>query len=127
MTKQREIVLETVRNSDRHLTAEEVFERARVSMPRIVRATVYNNLNYLTEHGMIRRVRVYREPDRFDRVMEKHDHMICDRCGRMTDIKLGDVDSVLAEKTGVDITSYELCVHYICDECREKEKQKGAR
>ena len=76
MTKQRELILAIVRDNPSHLTAEDVFDLARQQMPTIVRATVYNNLNYLSENGLIRRVRMHGGPDRFDGVLEPHEHLV---------------------------------------------------
>ena len=124
LTKQRRAILNVVMSSNGHISADEVFTQVKAALPGIARATVYNNLNYLAEHGLIRRVRIYRQPDLFDRVVEPHDHMICDRCGKVVDVSLGDIEHRLADMTGENITSYELCVHYICGDCREAEQQR---
>jgi Fur family peroxide stress response transcriptional regulator len=64
VTKQRQLVFEVVHNSCEHLTAEQVFNLAKEQMPTIVMATVYNNLNALTDCGLLRRVSIHGEPDR---------------------------------------------------------------
>ena len=51
-TKQRQAVLQVIRESDEHLTANEVFDVARRLLPGISFATVYNSLRYLKEKGM---------------------------------------------------------------------------
>lgn len=126
MTKQRELICRIVQNTDRHLTAEEIFVLAREQMPSIVRATVYNNLSFLTENGMLRRIRIYGGPDRYDRVLAPHEHLICDRCGRLTDLTVGDLINMLKKKTGLEITGYELNLHYICPECLAKGSGPGS-
>ena len=50
-------------------------------------ATVYNHLHQLCEAGQIRRICVDGQPDRYDR-MVRHDHLVCRKCGRLTDITL---------------------------------------
>jgi Fur family peroxide stress response transcriptional regulator len=57
LTKQRQAVLRVIRASDQHLTAIEVFERARQLLPGIAFATVYNSLRYLKNEGLIGEVR----------------------------------------------------------------------
>lgn len=118
MTKQRQLIYDIVIGSHSHPTAEEVFFEAKKRMPSIVMATVYNNLNALTDMGLIRRVSVHLEPDRYDRIDIEHEHMKCDKCGAIKDIVLGDVFGELSKRCNTDITSYELNIHYICDECR---------
>lgn len=122
MTKQRELILDIVNSSHIHPTAEQIYMFAKEKMPKIVMATVYNNINALTEMGMIRRVTVHGEPDRYDNARTQHEHLKCDRCGRLTDIYLGNTLAELENKTGIKLTSYELNMHYICGDCRGNNK-----
>lgn len=125
MSRQRALIYQIVSDSKSHLTADEVFQLARKTMPTIVLATVYNNLNALTDKGAIRRVRVFGEPDRYDRVATAHDHLICDGCGKLVDVQLGDLASEIKQKTGVDVRSYELNIHYLCDECKARQHRES--
>ena len=68
MTKQRQLILNIVNRSCGHPTAEDIFLAAREAMPGIAFATVYNNLNALTQLKLIRRVLMHGGPDCYDRV-----------------------------------------------------------
>ncbi len=118
MTRQRQLVYDIVHNSCEHLTAEQVFAMAKEQMPSIVMATVYNNLNKLTDSGLLRRVSIHGEPDRYDRPEVPHEHLKCDKCGEVHDLWLDDMFEKLSDWSGISITSYELNLHYICDNCR---------
>ncbi len=83
-------------------------------------ATVYNNLSYLCEQGLIRKISVDGYSDRYDKI-EKHDHLICKKCGKISDIMLEDLTSKLQNQTDISILSYELKLNYICDECLDNE------
>lgn len=120
MTKQRKLIFEIVKASTQHMTAEQVFCAAKEQMHSIVLATVYNNLNAMTSEGLMRRVRIFGQPDRYDYMRQPHDHLVCDHCGAITDISLGDFLSELEEKTGLRLEYYELNMHYICDACKER-------
>lgn len=121
MTKQRAMILEIIRASREHMTAEMVFAEARERMPGIVRATVYNNLNALDAAGLIRRVQVAAGPDRFDKTVTDHIHLICDGCGRVMDaMEIGDLTPILTERYGVEVTHLELNAHCLCAFCRAK-------
>lgn len=119
MTKQRELILKIINSFKGHLTAEEVFSIAKSSMPSISRATIYNNLNYLTIKKLIRRIKIHESPDLYDKVTPSHDHLICDKCGEIVDIKADDLKKELREKTGCDILSYDLNIRYICPKCKK--------
>lgn len=116
MTKQRQLIYDVVNAAPVHLTAEEIFIKAKSFMPEIAQATVYNNLNYLTDHGIIRRLSIVGENDRYDRNVVSHAHLICDRCKMITDIEVADL-SRIEELTDRSVISFELTLHYICDKC----------
>ncbi|MGD9631537.1 MAG: Fur family transcriptional regulator [Pyrinomonadaceae bacterium] len=88
LTKQRQAVLQVIRGSDGHLTANEVFEDARRILPGISFATVYNSLRFLREHGLIGEVRFGNDAARYDRKLTRHDHAICNACGKLIDLDL---------------------------------------
>ncbi|MBQ3639623.1 MAG: transcriptional repressor [Clostridia bacterium] len=120
MTKQRELILQILTHSDRHLTADEVFFLAKLQMPSIAMATVYNNLNAMTEAGMISRVHVDGSADCFEKGTEPHDHLRCTSCGKLANVSLPWLKDRLFQAVGTDISGYDLTVHYICPECRRK-------
>ena len=120
MTKQRELILQILTQADRHLTADEVFFLAKLRMPSIAMATIYNNLNAMTEAGIISRVHVDGGADCFEKTVEKHDHLLCDECGRFTNIRIPSLPEMLSSTVGGEIASYDLTVHYVCPECRRK-------
>lgn len=123
MTKYAKKIREIVETSRNHMTAEQIFEVLKETYPAVVLATVYNNLNRLTESGLIRRITVEGMPDRYDRT-ERHDHLVCRRCGRLTDISLEDLTLSLQEQVGIPILSYDLKLLYICEDCRKKQIKK---
>ena len=119
MTKYEQKIYEIITASKDHLTAEQVFEAVRKTYPGIALATVYNNLNKLWNAGQIRKVSLEGMPDRYDRT-EKHDHLVCSRCGKLLDIHLPDLTDQLQAQAGVTILAYDLKLMYICEDCQGK-------
>ena len=119
MTKYEREVFTMVTTSGEHLTAEQIFSRLRLLHPNVVLATVYNNLNRLSEAGFIRKITTEGMPDRYDRA-QKHDHLLCRRCGKLSDVELEDITESLRTQLGDPFLSYDLKVYYICPECRKK-------
>ena len=107
------------------MTAEQIFEALRCTNPKVVRATVYNNLNRLWAEGRVRKVSVEGMPDRYDRA-ERHDHLVCRGCGRLLDVDLGDLTEQLEQRVGRSILSYDLKLLYLCETCRERSRQEEA-
>ncbi len=117
MTNYATEILDIINASCDHLTAEQIYLRLKATSPKVVLATVYNNLNKLYEGGMIRRVSIEGYPDRYDKT-GKHDHLVCKKCGRLADIRLADLTALLQAQIGDEILSYDLKISYICPDCR---------
>ena len=120
MTKQRETVLAIIRESDCHLTAEEIYMEAKKRLPTVSLATVYNSLRYLTENDIILRLHLPGQPDRYDKALAPHDHIVCDRCGALLDIRIDGLPDILRAQTGLEVSSYSLILHALCPACRGK-------
>ncbi len=118
MSKYSELLLEIILQSKEHPTAEQIFIEAKKRNPKIVQATVYNNLKTLLAQGKIIRISNLGQPDRYDNTT-RHDHMICTRCGELFDIKLEDLTPAIERQLGYEIVSYQLMIRFICPACRK--------
>ena len=118
MTKQKKLVLDIIENAHKHPTAEEVFFEARQQMPNIALGTVYRNLNSLVDEGFVRRITLSGTPDRFDKKKCDHDHLVCQKCGKLKDVFLNGIADEIKINSGNEIISYELNAYYICDSCK---------
>ena len=121
MPKYAEEILTAVTELQRHPTAEQVFLEMKKEHPSIAIGTVYKHLNALAEEGLLHRITESGSPDRYDRT-ERHDHLICSRCGKITDVCLPDMQERIQKALGQDILSYDLRIRYICPACREQKK-----
>ena len=120
-TKQRQLIPEAVRATNSHPTADELFQMIRRKLPTISLATVYRNLNFLSEIGEIRKLAMPGMPDRFDWRMDPHDHMVCDTCGQVVDFVLPhDLGQEIASACGAQVDGYTLVAHGTCAHCRVK-------
>lgn len=114
------VILDIINNSDTHLTAEQVFFELKKEYPAVALATVYNNLNSLWQQGKIRKISVEGCTERYDK-NTRHDHLVCRRCGKLSDIHLEDITEQLKKQVGFEIDGYDIKVQYLCPECRAKE------
>lgn len=117
MTAQRQLVLDIINHSYLHLNAEQIYMEAKKKMNGIAMATIYNNLKFLSENGYIMRIARSDGADFYDKNVIPHDHIICDRCGSITDIESGGIKEKLEECIGSPITSYQINAHYVCPSC----------
>lgn len=122
MTQQRLLIHRIVCESCSHPTAEAVYEQAKAIMPSIALGTVYRNLNLMVDAGEIRRISIPGEPDRFDKTIIPHGHMVCVDCGKVFDFPTEDFERNIKECTGVDVLSYDVSMQVRCTECMTKER-----
>ncbi len=87
MTRQRMVILDTLRSMVSHPTADEVYEAVRGILPHISLGTVYRNLEVLTEMGLIMRLDIGGGQRRYDGRAERHYHLRCINCERVVDIR----------------------------------------
>jgi Fe2+ or Zn2+ uptake regulation protein len=119
-TKQRQVVLRVIRESEEHLTANEVFDDARRLLPGISFATVYNSLRYLKQKGVIGEVRFGADCTLYDRKLTRHDHALCNNCGKLVDLDLSIPVALIEEAATLSkfkAESIELTLRGLCPEC----------
>lgn len=120
LTKQRRAVLGVIYDAGEHLTANDVFERARRVLPGISFATVYNSLKYLKKEGLIGEVHFGKDATRYDRNLTRHDHAICTGCGKLVDIELAIPRALLKEAATLSkfkAESIEMTLRGLCPDC----------
>jgi Fur family transcriptional regulator, peroxide stress response regulator len=122
LTRQREVVLQVIRDEKEHLTANEVFDKARQLLPGISFATVYNSLRYLKESGLIAEIGFGNGASRFDSKLTRHDHAICTKCGKLVDMEIEIPQEILnyaTEFSRFQPESFELTLRGICPDCNK--------
>ena len=123
-SKQRDLIMETLMCFRTHPTAEELYNTIRTATDGTVSlATVYRNLNQLVDAGMVCRISVPGEADRFDPVNDGHLHMVCEECGTMTDIPadaIPDICRAASDATGCTVTGCALMFKGLCPRCSAK-------
>jgi len=120
LTKQREVVLQVIRDEKEHLTANEVFDKAKQLLPSISFATVYNSLRFLKDAGHIAEISFGNGASRFDSMTSRHDHAICTKCGRLVDMELDlplELVNRAAEFSQFKPESLELTLRGLCPDC----------
>ena len=84
-TRQREHVFAVLMNQRDHPTADEVYARAKIEMPTISLATVYNCLETLVDCDLVKKLNYEREPSRFCPNDGEHAHFLDENSGRVYD------------------------------------------
>jgi len=123
MTPQRSVVHEVLKGSFDHPTATEVFIRSKERMPGISLATVYNCLETLVEHKLIRQVNVDRASSRFCANLDEHVHFHCVSCGAVADAQpMEPIQPAALWKLpeGSRVTKLDVAIRGLCPACVSK-------
>jgi len=120
MTPSRRAILERVRHSASHPTADEVYREVRKALPRVSLGTVYRNLEILVRRGLIRIVDDAGGRRRYDRTLEDHCHAQCRSCGRIEDVRVDAwprLERLLEGECDFEIDGCRVNFVGICPEC----------
>ncbi|MCW5200858.1 transcriptional repressor [Desulfobulbus sp. F4] len=120
MTHQREVILEEIGRYKGHPTADALYERIKKKLPRISLATVYRNLEILSEAGMIKKLEISGRQKRFDRELNQHHHIYCVQCHRVDNIKVTMATPDSAAELGYRVSGCRVEFFGICPECQNK-------
>ncbi|MBI2817432.1 MAG: transcriptional repressor [Acidobacteria bacterium] len=125
---QRQLVLDILKESEGHPTAQTIFEEARKRMPSISLATVYRNLRLLVKQGNLIESKIGNKPSRFETRKNRHYHVCCVRCGSLEDLVL-PYQSVLDRKVE-GMVRYQLQEHRmeffgICPRCQGRSRNSS--
>jgi Fur family peroxide stress response transcriptional regulator len=127
-SKQREEIINILKESYSHPTAEEVYLLAKEKNPSISRGTVYRNLNFLVEKGEIIKIDMHNGSDRFDYIKDEHSHVICADCGRVIDyhhdFDMDNISKDIKSQTGLEFFSCNIAIKGICDNCKNNNKEE---
>lgn len=111
MTKQRKEVYGVLLDIRDHPTAQDVFMRAKERMPSISLATVYNCLEALVAHDLVKQVNFDRSPSRYCPNLEEHVHFQDEKTGQIHDVVFKSgvrLEDFLDLPQGVEIRELEL-------------------
>ncbi len=124
-SKKRDAILECIRNSRIHPSAEWIYAQLKPQHPDLSLGTVYRNLSLFRQSGEIVCVATVHGVERLDADTHPHAHFICEKCGAVMDIEL-PVDLLreeLRERYGCDVRRSDLLFHGICQSCGKEAKE----
>ncbi len=122
MTRQRKVILEELRGTDTHPTADEIYERVRLKLPRISLGTVYRNLQTLVSDGQVRTLSSGGRM-RYDGALHDHCHVRCAVCGVVGDVPAREITGQPCQSGDFRILGYKIEFVGICPECELQGKE----
>lgn len=122
-SKQRERILELLRSTDIHPSADWLYEKLKKEFPKLSPGTIYRNLAILIEQGLVNKIHFGSTYDRFEANIGPHYHLICQQCGRIMDFQMPGFDNLNSranQLTDFEIHSHKIEFFGLCPDCRAK-------
>lgn len=129
MTSQRQVILRELRNVVSHPTADEIYLMVRNVLPHISLGTVYRNLEILTDMGLVQKLECSGNQRRYDGNPERHHHIRCTECGRVSDVAPDAVTafSFLTDRIpGFQVIGAHFLFIGVCEKCSVRDGISGA-
>jgi Fur family transcriptional regulator, ferric uptake regulator len=118
-------IIELLSHEHAHLTSNQVLDEIRGRLPAVNHSTIYRSLERLVDQGRVSVSDMGTGAAVYELVsLEKHHHLVCQKCGRV--ITIGDDDVLgfftsLNEKHQFDIATNHLILFGTCSDCRQKD------
>lgn len=129
-SKKREAILEVIRGTCVHPSADWVYQQLKPDYPDLSLGTVYRNLAAFRQEGIITSVGVVKGQERFDAVTQPHSHFVCTECGGVEDLcqleQPSELIHMAGEMYGLRVDRYQLTLEGVCKDCLKKDKKSLA-
>ena len=127
--KKRDAILNCLRMSKSHPSAEELFTQLKPQIPDLSIGTVYRNLSLFKEQGLATTVATVNGVERFDANTMPHVHFICSQCDAVLDLKEISVPQQLKtaveDSSGCHVEGCQLSFTGICEKCINNQWKSG--
>lgn len=125
LTPIRRIILDALTRLASHPTANEIYELVREQRPRIGLSSVYRNLVFMADNGVIRKIKVGGTSNRFDAIIYPHYHICCSTCGKVDNIDIPvqlhiNVAVMASSCCGYNVLGHHIEFFGICQNCQHQ-------
>ena len=123
-TKQRELILHTFLDANRHVTSEDLYQAVRKEHSNIGYTTVYRTLKLLVEAELATERRFDDGITRYEIEYEHHDHLVCIKCGKIQEFECQEIEerqNEVASEYGFEVLRHRHELYGHCSSCRESE------
>jgi Fur family ferric uptake transcriptional regulator len=128
-TKQRQLLLEIIREAEGHIDAKELFKLASDKDDSISHATVYRSLKLFKELGLVDEKRLGLAHCYYEvKGSSQHQHLVCHKCGKVIDFEcpLSEMVDKVRREQGFAVTKAEVYLEGYCQSCGDAEEESNA-
>lgn len=124
-TKQKQLILLILKESNRPMSINEIYQKIVEILPRIAKSTIYRNIDMLLNQNLIDKYHL-NDSEIFYRIKaDSHEHkhfIICDDCKKVFDLPtcpIHDIENAMEEE-GFIIKEHQILISGICKDCAHR-------
>ena len=122
-TAQRDTIVDCFLTAERHITADDLYDKLKKTSSEIGIATVHRNLKLMCESGIAEEIKIGNEKTRYEQKVGQahHDHLICTKCGEFTEVydkRIERLQDELAKANRFIPQKHKLEIYGLCGKCR---------
>ena len=126
-TRQKQIILSILKNSNKPMSINEVYQAVKEFAPNIAKSTIYRNIDALIKQDLVDKYYLSDSELFYKIKRDTHEHkhyVICDECKRMFDLPVCPIHEIqdTMSSEGFTITDHYIQISGICKECKEKKR-----
>ncbi|MHB8232122.1 MAG: Fur family transcriptional regulator [bacterium] len=92
LTPQRLEIIKIISESKNHPSAADVYNKLKELYPMVSLNTVYKNLSMLASLHEVKEIKTLQNSVHYDGDISMHGHAICERCGKIIDVEVDELD-----------------------------------
>lgn len=128
LTTQKKTIFESLKKANTHLTADEVYNLVKKRLRNISLATVYRNLELMTESGLFDEVYIAGWPKWFEvKKYTSHGHLFCRHCGQLEDVvecSFCATEKMIEKEKNFKGEEFKYLIIGLCKICHAKRSRK---
>lgn len=124
VTPQRLAIYSFLKNTNKHPSAETIYNELRENYPTMSLATVYKTVASLKEAKLIQELNVGEDSFRYDAETKFHSHIICVECNEVFDFNspnlLNNIKEEITEQMDFALLYEQVYFYGVCKDCKNK-------
>ena len=130
ITNQRKAILKIFsENKDEHMTVDEIHQYIIEDNPEIGLATVYRNVQLLSELKILNKLKLNDGFTRYELISNKeedrHHHLVCKNCKQIIEVKedlMESIEQILNQNYDFLVSDHQAKFFGLCKNCRQKQE-----
>lgn len=122
-TKQKQFVLEFIKNSKEHPSIKQIEQYAKQNNVEVGTTTIYRILHNLSQNSLVKKIVTKDNITRFDYAHNDHIHLVCNECSKIVDVPYNQfLNKDIQSEYEFSISPQDITLYGLCKVCEQQKK-----